>query len=52
MSHLVIAMLLLAQVGAVGLMQIMPKTFEEIRHKNPSIKGTRDQPRWSIAAGI
>ena len=41
-----------SRVGAVGLMQIMPKTFEEIRHKNPSIKGTRDQPRWSIAAGI
>ena len=41
-----------SRVGAVGVMQIMPKTFEEISHKNPSIKGTREQPRWNIAAGI
>ncbi len=41
-----------SRVGAVGVMQIMPKTFEEIRRKNPSIKGTREQPRWNIAAGI
>jgi len=41
-----------SHVGALGVMQIMPKTFEEIRHKNPSIKGTREQPRWNIAAGI
>lgn len=39
-------------VGAVGVMQIMPRTFEEIRRKNPAISGTRVQPRWSIAAGI
>ena len=38
--------------GAVGLMQIMPHTFKEIRKKNPAIKGTREQPRWNIAAGI
>lgn len=41
-----------SRVGAVGMMQIMPKTFEEISKKNPSIKGTREQPRWNIAAGI
>jgi membrane-bound lytic murein transglycosylase F len=41
-----------SRVGAVGVMQIMPKTFEEISRKNPSIKGTREQPRWNIAAGI
>jgi len=41
-----------SQVGALGVMQIMPKTFDEIVRKNPTIKGTRDQPRWSIAAGI
>jgi soluble lytic murein transglycosylase-like protein len=41
-----------SRVGAVGVMQIMPKTFEEISRKNPSIKGTRKQPRWNIAAGI
>ena len=38
--------------GAEGIMQIMPKTFEEIKRKNPSIKGNRRQPRWSISAGI
>lgn len=41
-----------SHVGAVGLMQIMPATFKEIRKKNPIIKGTRSQPRWNIAAGI
>ncbi len=39
-------------VGAKGVMQIMPKTFDEIQRKNPAIKGTREQPRWNIAAGI
>lgn len=39
-------------VGAVGLMQIMPRTFEEITRKNSYIKGTRAEPRWNIAAGI
>lgn len=39
-------------VGAKGVMQIMPKTFDEIQRKNPTIKGTREQPRWNIAAGI
>jgi len=41
-----------SRVGAVGVMQIMPRTFKEISRKNPSIKGTRKQPRWNIAAGI
>jgi len=41
-----------SRVGAVGVMQIMPRTFEEIRKKHPAIKGTRYQPRWNIAAGI
>jgi membrane-bound lytic murein transglycosylase MltF len=41
-----------SRVGAVGVMQIMPRTFEEIVHKNPSIKGTREQPKWNISAGI
>ena len=39
-------------VGAAGIMQIMPRTFEEILHKNSYIKGSRLQPRWNIAAGI
>jgi membrane-bound lytic murein transglycosylase F len=41
-----------SRVGAVGIMQIMPSTFQEIRKKNPIIKGSRAQPRWNIAAGI
>ncbi len=41
-----------SHVGAKGIMQIMPKTFEEIKYKNPSIKGTAQQPKWNIAAGI
>ncbi len=39
-------------VGAEGIMQIMPKTFEEITGKNPSIKGNRKQPKWNISAGV
>ena len=39
-------------VGAVGVMQIMPRTFEEIQRKNPAITGSLDQTRWNIAAGI
>jgi len=38
--------------GAKGIMQIMPKTFEEIKYKNASIKGSFLQPKWNIAAGI
>jgi len=41
-----------SRVGALGVMQIMPKTFAEITKKKPGIKGTRKQPRWNIAAGI
>ena len=39
-------------VGAAGIMQIMPRTYAEIKRKNPAIKGSRSQPRWNIAAGI
>ena len=39
-------------VGAVGVMQIMPRTFAEIQRKNPAITGSLHQPRWNIAAGI
>ena len=38
-------------VGAKGIMQIMPATYEEILQKNPHIPAT-DEPRWNIAAGI
>jgi membrane-bound lytic murein transglycosylase F len=41
-----------SRVGAVGIMQIMPATYQEIIQKNPTIKGTFKQPRWNIAAGI
>jgi len=41
-----------SKVGAVGIMQIMPKTYKEIQKKNPMIKGSNLQPRWNISAGI
>ena len=41
-----------SHVGAKGIMQIMPKTFEEIKYKNLLIKGSAQQPKWNIAAGI
>jgi membrane-bound lytic murein transglycosylase F len=41
-----------SRLGALGIMQIMPSTYQEILRKNPTIKGTRAQPRWNIAAGI
>jgi membrane-bound lytic murein transglycosylase MltF len=41
-----------SHVGAEGIMQIMPRTFQEIKYKYPSVKGTIKQPRWNIAAGI
>lgn len=38
-------------VGARGLMQIMPRTFGEIRRANPHFDDIRN-PKWNIAAGI
>ncbi|MBW2608841.1 MAG: transglycosylase SLT domain-containing protein [Deltaproteobacteria bacterium] len=38
-------------VNAKGIMQIMPRTFNEIKKKNPSFIDI-DEPRWNIAAGI
>ncbi len=38
-------------VGAVGIMQIMPATFAEIKKLNPHFERLED-PRWNIAAGI
>jgi membrane-bound lytic murein transglycosylase F len=40
-----------SQAGAIGLMQILPRTYAEIREKNPHFKDIRD-PEWNIAAGI
>lgn len=42
----------LSPAGAVGIMQIMPSTFADIRERHPAIKGPLDSPRWNIAAGI
>ena len=40
-----------SRVGARGLMQIMPATFDEIRRSNPHFDDIRS-PKWNIAAGI
>jgi soluble lytic murein transglycosylase-like protein len=38
-------------VNAKGIMQLMPKTFHEIKKGNPSFADI-NEPRWNIAAGI
>jgi soluble lytic murein transglycosylase-like protein len=38
-------------VGARGIMQLMPTTFQEISTKNPEMARI-DDPEWNIAAGI
>jgi len=38
-------------VGARGIMQLMPSTYQEVRTKNPSMANI-DDPEWNIAAGI
>lgn len=40
-----------SRVGARGLMQLMPSTFEEVRSNNPEL-GNISDPEWNIAAGI
>jgi len=40
-----------SSVGALGVMQIMPATYKEIREANPHFRGI-DDPKWNIAAGI
>lgn len=37
--------------GAIGLMQILPSTFAEIKELNPHFVNV-EEPRWNIAAGI
>jgi membrane-bound lytic murein transglycosylase MltF len=39
-------------VGAVGVMQIMPATYDEIIKRHRYIKGSGNSPKWNIAAGI
>ncbi|MEA3486721.1 MAG: transglycosylase SLT domain-containing protein [Thermodesulfobacteriota bacterium] len=41
-----------SHVGALGIMQIMPRTFKDIARKNPHFQGAITRPRWNIAAGI
>lgn len=40
-----------SHMGARGIMQILPTTFEEIKSQNPTFLAL-DDPRWNIAAGI
>jgi membrane-bound lytic murein transglycosylase F len=42
-----------SNAGAVGIMQILPTTYEEIHKKSPYLStGSLSDPRWNIAAGI
>lgn len=38
--------------GAVGIMQLLPKTFNQVAERNPEIKDDICHPRWNIAAAI
>jgi soluble lytic murein transglycosylase-like protein len=40
-----------SNVGARGVMQLMPSTFQEIQSKRPEFQSI-DDPEWNIAAGI
>lgn len=41
----------LSWVNAKGIMQIMPRTFADLKKKNPQLSDVME-PRWNIAAGI
>ena len=40
-----------SQVGARGLMQLMPATFQNIQSQRPEFRSI-DDPEWNIAAGV
>ncbi len=40
-----------SRAGAVGIMQILPGTYAEIKARNPHFRHLHD-PKWNIAAGI
>ncbi len=40
-----------SSAGALGIMQILPSTYEEIRSQNPHFLAI-NEPRWNIAAAI
>lgn len=41
----------ISQVGARGIMQLMPSTFAEVQSENPEFESI-DNTEWNIAAGI
>ena len=40
-----------SQVGARGLMQLMPSTYRQVQSRNSELRSI-DDPEWNIAAGI
>ena len=38
-------------INAKGIMQLMPRTFADLKNKNPELSNVME-PRWNIAAGI
>ncbi len=40
-----------SRAGAIGIMQIMPRTYKEIIKKQPNLRRI-EEPRWNIAAAI
>ena len=41
-----------SHVGARGVMQLMPRTYREVRSRNPDIRRPINDPDCNIAAGI
>jgi membrane-bound lytic murein transglycosylase F len=41
-----------SRVGARGIMQLLPSTYEDVRSMTPAIGQKIDDPEWNIAAGI
>ena len=39
-------------MGAEGIMQIMPRTYQELLKKHSFIKGSVHEPKWAVAAGV
>jgi len=42
----------ISPVGAIGILQVMPGTYNDIVKRNPSIKGSSKEAKWNIAAGV
>ncbi len=41
----------ISSAGAVGIMQILPSTYQDIAKQNPFLADIKE-PRWNIAAGV